>query len=289
MREAEATAREFANRFADGSIVDATALLTDEGRAAVVETFPDGFGEESMDAEDTLERYRSGLHAQYGDLQGVSDVTASKDEAIDGGTEAIVTFEFEAGTEAATIEVTADGVVGSSFSPAYEPPAYVDRGAFGERAVSVDAGDVSLDGVLALPTGPGPFPGVALVHGAGVHDPDGTVGASKLLRDFAWGLASEGIATLRYEKRLADQDVPDEELTLDAVVDDAVAALAELAAIDKVAEEALFVAGPQPGRDGRSPHRRSARQRRGRRSRRSRGLDARSRRPRFHALRVRTG
>lgn len=56
MREAEATAREFANRFADGSVVDATALLTDEGRAAVVETFPDGFGEESMDAEDTLER-----------------------------------------------------------------------------------------------------------------------------------------------------------------------------------------------------------------------------------------
>jgi len=247
MREAEATAREFANRFADGSVVDATALLTDEGRAAVVETFPDGFGEESMDAEDALERYRSGLHAQYGDLQGVSDVTASKDEAIDGGTEAIVTFEFEAGTEAATIEVTADGVVGSSFSPAYEPPAYVDRGAFGERAVSVDAGDVSLDGVLALPTGPGPFPGVALVHGAGVHDPDGTVGASKLLRDFAWGLASEGIATLRYEKRLADQDVPDEELTLDAVVDDAVAALAELAAIDRVAEEALFVAGHSQG------------------------------------------
>ena len=73
------------------------------------------------------------------------------------------------------------------------------------------------------------------------------MGASKLLRDFAWGLASEGIATLRYEKRLADQDVPDEELTLDAVVDDAVAALAELAAIDRVAEEALFVAGHSQG------------------------------------------
>ena len=118
-----------------------------------------------MDAEDALERYRSGLHAQYDDLQGVSDVTASKDEAIDGGTEAIVTFEFEAGTEAATIEVTADGVVGSSFSPAYEPPVYVDRGAFGERAVSVDAGDVSLDGFSRYPPDLGRFRALRLFTG----------------------------------------------------------------------------------------------------------------------------
>jgi hypothetical protein len=63
MREAEATAREFANRFADGSVVDATALLTDEGRAAVVETFPDGFGEESMDAERSNGTDRGSTHS----------------------------------------------------------------------------------------------------------------------------------------------------------------------------------------------------------------------------------
>jgi pimeloyl-ACP methyl ester carboxylesterase len=130
----------------------------------------------------------------------------------------------------------------------YDVPDYADEGVFTERDVTVDAGDVALDGVFAVPEGDGPFPAVLLVHGASIHDPDGTAGNSKLLKDFAWGLASEGIATLRYEKRLAEHDVDDEEFTLDrVVVDDAVAAVDELAAVDEVDDEAVFVAGHSQG------------------------------------------
>jgi hypothetical protein len=40
-----------------------------------------------------------------------------------------------------------------------------------------------------------------LVHGSGPSDRDQTVGLVKPFRDLAWGLASQGIAVLRYEKR----------------------------------------------------------------------------------------
>jgi predicted alpha/beta hydrolase len=39
------------------------------------------------------------------------------------------------------------------------------------------------------------------VHGSGPLDRDETVFANKPFRDLAWGLASQGIAVLRYEKR----------------------------------------------------------------------------------------
>ena len=140
-------------------------------------------------------------------------------------------------------------IAGLSFSPEYETPGYVTRETFTERDVTVDAGDVELNGRLAVPEGDGPFPGVLLVHGRGVHDPDGSVGATRLLRDLAWGLASDGIATLHYEKRLAGHDVPDAEFTLDNVVtDDAVAAASTLAGADAVAADQLFVAGHSQGR-----------------------------------------
>ena len=52
-----------------------------------------------------------------------------------------------------------------------------------------------------MPVGDGPFPAVVLVHGSGPHDRDETIGPNKPLRDVADGLASRGIAVLRYEKR----------------------------------------------------------------------------------------
>jgi pimeloyl-ACP methyl ester carboxylesterase len=242
--DAAQTAREFAERFAaeDADAArDAADLLSEDGREGVVDAFPEDFQEGPMDAADALESYWWGLHTQYGAFEDVVDVTVDGDEAA-------VTFTLADGSETATVELGENGVAGFAFDPEYEPPAYADEDAFEERDVTVDAGDVTLDGVLAVPEGDGPFPGVVLVHGAGIHDPDGTAGNSKILKDVAWGLASEGVAVLRYEKRLRDHDVPDAEKTLDrVVVDDAVAAVDELAAEEAVAEDAVFVAGHSQG------------------------------------------
>src|SRR5205814_8151730 len=54
---------------------------------------------------------------------------------------------------------------------------------------------------LTVPTGSGPFPGIVLVHGSGPNDRDETIAATKVFKDLAEGLASRGVAVLRYEKR----------------------------------------------------------------------------------------
>lgn len=238
----EATVREFAERFGREAIPAAVDGLTDAGRDRIVESFPDEFREdEDLDAETALAEYRWALSDRYGEFERVGAV-----DVRDG--EAAVDLEFARGSEAATVGVDGDGVTALSFDPTYEPPSYADREAFHEREITVDARDVALDGLLAVPDADGPVPGVALVHGHGIHDPDGTAGASKLLKDLAWGLATRGIASLRYAKRLRDHEVPDDEYTLDSVVvDDAVDAVEELTAANGVDAVAVFVAGHSQG------------------------------------------
>ncbi|MDG0811167.1 alpha/beta hydrolase family protein [Cohnella rhizosphaerae] len=59
-----------------------------------------------------------------------------------------------------------------------------------------------LKGTLTMPReADGPLPAAVLVHGSGPNDRDETIGANKPFRDIAWGLAEQGIAVLRYEKR----------------------------------------------------------------------------------------
>ncbi len=82
----------------------------------------------------------------------------------------------------------------------WQPPAYSKQGAFKERAVTI-GDEWKLPGTLTIPVGSGPFPAVVLVHGYGANDRDETVGGTKMFRDLAEGLASRGIAVLRYEKR----------------------------------------------------------------------------------------
>lgn len=87
----------------------------------------------------------------------------------------------------------------------YHPPTYVDTSAFQEMEVTIGEGKWAVPGTLTIPTGSAdntePYPGVVLVHGSGPNDRDETIGPNKIFRDLAWGLASKGIAVLRYDKR----------------------------------------------------------------------------------------
>ncbi|MCX6134373.1 MAG: alpha/beta fold hydrolase [Ignavibacteriales bacterium] len=83
----------------------------------------------------------------------------------------------------------------------YKAPAYVNRESFREEEVLVGKGRWALHGTLTIPKSPSPCPAVVLVHGSGPNDRDETIGPNKPFRDLAWGLASRGIAVLRYEKR----------------------------------------------------------------------------------------
>jgi dienelactone hydrolase len=240
-------AREFAARLGDQSPEAAAALLTEDGRQQVADSFPEDLPDDPDDAAAVLDAYWHGLYCQYGEFEAVDAADGDAgDAAVDEGGTVAVELRFEDGSEVAEVTVDDGGVTGLSVAPTYEAPDYVDRRVFSERDVTVDADGVELDGTLAVPEGDGPVPGVVFVHGRGIHDPDGTAGTAKILRDFAWGLASEGVASLRYEKRLNDHEVPDEAFTVDrVVVDDAVAAAERLAATDEVGP--VFVAGHSQG------------------------------------------
>jgi dienelactone hydrolase len=67
--------------------------------------------------------------------------------------------------------------------------------------MTLGSSEWALPATLTSPAGTGPWPGVVLVHGSGPNDRDETVGANKPFKDLATGLASRGIAVLRYDKR----------------------------------------------------------------------------------------
>jgi uncharacterized protein len=102
-----------------------------------------------------------------------------------------------------------------------------------------------------MPVGPGPFPAVVLVHGSGPNDRDETVEAAKPFRDLAWGLASRGIAVLRYEKRTRQHgarlaSAPNFTVR-EETVDDAVAAAALLRGSEGVDPARVYVLGHSLG------------------------------------------
>ncbi len=133
---------------------------------------------------------------------------------------------------------------------AWQRSAYSKAGAFQERGVTIGADPYKLPGTLTIPTGQGPFPAVVLVHGTGPNDRDETVGAIKVFRDLAEGLASRGIVVLRYEKRTklylakmaAKPYTADEE-----TVDDAAAAAAFLRTVPEVDPKRVYVLGHSLG------------------------------------------
>ncbi|MGW7535825.1 alpha/beta hydrolase family protein [Amycolatopsis sp. NPDC054798] len=79
-------------------------------------------------------------------------------------------------------------------------PSYVDETAFVEEDVVLSAEPHPVPGTLTVPRGEGPWPGVVLLSGGGIFDRDETSGPNKPLKDLAWGLASRGVAVLRFDK-----------------------------------------------------------------------------------------
>ncbi len=174
------------------------------------------------------------------------------------GTAVYVTCTFDREVLLAKVVFTPGGeLAGLFFQPVLAPkplgPApYVRPESFVEREVSVGSGRWALPATLSVPKGAGPFPAVVLVHGSGPLDRDETLGPNKPFRDLAWGLASQGIVVLRYDKRtFAHGDllhpVPPTFTVKDETEDDALAAAALLRGTPGVNPAKVFLLGHSLG------------------------------------------
>jgi dienelactone hydrolase len=109
--------------------------------------------------------------------------------AVDGGGMVSGFFALPAKAEAAAAQLL------------YNAPDYVDTSKFEEVDLKLRAGGYELPAVLTRPMGAAGVPVLVLVHGSGPNDRDESIGPNRPFRDLAWGLATRGIAVLRYDKR----------------------------------------------------------------------------------------
>ncbi|MFF0264169.1 alpha/beta hydrolase family protein [Kribbella sp. NPDC004536] len=86
----------------------------------------------------------------------------------------------------------------------WSPPPYADPATFTEHDLSLDGAGRTVPGTLTLPKQAARV-GVVLLSGGGPFDRDGTTGPNKPLKDLAWGLATNGIAVLRFDKPTANR------------------------------------------------------------------------------------
>ncbi|CAM3986859.1 stalk domain-containing protein [Cohnella lubricantis] len=134
----------------------------------------------------------------------------------------------------------------------YQAPSYDNPDAYTEEEITLGSGSLALPGTLTIPSnGDGPFPALVLVHGSGTNDRDETIGGGKPFRDLAVGLASQGIAVLRYDKVTYEhmlKSAADPEFTLTKeTVNDAISAVEYLRGRSDIDASHIFAAGHSQG------------------------------------------
>ena len=145
-----------------------------------------------------------------------------------------------------------NALVSLSFSEYAEGSAYSVAAPQGvtetELTLSADT-EYPLRAILSLPENADNVPCVVLVHDAGAYDLNSALGGNVPFADIAHGLAQQGIATVRYDKRTyAHADKLDDKLVKEMTVqqetiDDALLAIEAAAKAQGIDAEKIYVAG----------------------------------------------
>ena len=186
-QDAAGVARKALDLFLDGKYADVFAMFTPENQKSLPEA-----GLAKVGAQ----------FKTYGALSKIDEPSIQK-----SGSNTIVVFpaHFEKQNINFRYIINQAGQVAAMFIlPGEVPwtrPAYSKPDTFQEREMTVGTDQWKLPGTLTVPKGSGPYPAIVLVHGSGPNDRDETIFATKVFKDLAEGLASHGIAVLRYEKR----------------------------------------------------------------------------------------
>jgi dienelactone hydrolase len=211
----------------------------------------------------TADGLRAAWEVELAERGQLTAVGAPVSDQADGAMiTVLVPVSFERGSQTLAVYLTRDGqLAGIQLAPPgdaqaaapWEPPGYADPGRFDETGVTLGSGPLAVPGTLSLPPQrqPGLLPALVLLGGSGPEDRDGSIGRSKPLKDLAWGLASRGIAVLRFDKVThAHPDLVSQNRAFtvaDEYLPDALAAIALLQAHPAIDAARVFVAGHSLG------------------------------------------
>lgn len=197
---------------------------------------------------DKLKVVWESLPAQMGDAKGRGEAKVTPHQGMQV---VVVPLHYVNGNLIAQVVADAEGrIAGFLIQPA--PPAPAAAPAADASYIERDFPVRDLPGTLATPKAPAAaqVAAVVLVHGSGPQDRDETIGPNRPFLEIARGLAAQGIAVLRYEKRTKarPQDFADGKYTMDEeTTDDAVAAVAALRTTPGIDPGKVFVLGHSQG------------------------------------------
>ncbi|WP_165244268.1 alpha/beta hydrolase [Paludisphaera soli] len=211
--------------------------------------------------KEKLAQVWAGLEKQLGPIQSMGE---PREDRVGASRRAKIRCQFRATALDALVSFDAEGKVEGFFlvpaekakgeAVAKPEPPYADPSKYDEEEVTVGAEGWPLSGTLTRPKGVEKAPLAILLQGSGPHDRDETIGPNAPFRDLAHGLASRGVAVLRYEKRThahklryADPKVRDAVAVQDEVIDDALAAVAKARGWKRIDPDRIVVLGHSLG------------------------------------------
>lgn len=237
-----------AGQQAPAAVAESVAARFTRGDFAGVTTFLAPRLAPSLSAAALRRQWEDAL-AEYGPFRGAGP--ANKQQSM-GNTVARIPLQFETGSNDLLVIDSAGAVIGFFLTPSehgWHQPRYADTTAFREIEVRVGP-DSALPGLLTIPRGPGPFPVVVLVHGSGPSDRNEEVFPNRPFQDLAWGLATRGVAVLRYDKRtkVAPYTFVDRPFTVEEeVLRDALDGVARMRRRPEIDPARVFVLGHSLG------------------------------------------
>lgn len=185
----------------------------------------------SQVSAEMLENFWLNTKAQLGVFK---EVDGAQNSATGGFQAVVLNCAFTNGNQAFRfIFDKTEKLVGFNILPSkpelvYTQPKYADSTLYTQKLIDLKSGSHTLAAMLTVPKRLKNFPIVVLIHGSGPNDMDETLGPNKPFKDLALGLASKGIATLRYVKRtlVYPNEFKKAYTTKEEVIDDALAAIA---------------------------------------------------------------
>ncbi len=151
-----------------------------------------------------LKNIWEGIPKYLGEYKSYTDVSSEKNDSVETVSVRCVFAKTKMDLKLSYNK--AQKIIGIFFVPpknnlAYNYPEYYKSHKFYELKLTLKSGKYELPAVLCIPNNITNPQVAVLIAGSGPNDKDETIGPNKPLKDIAVGLASNGIASIRYDKR----------------------------------------------------------------------------------------